>query len=75
VRFLHEAAVMGGAPVFSLLREALPAARRLSFRGLLNSTTNLMLTAMEQGAANRRMRVGQQRGPPLRRCGRARLRV
>ncbi len=51
VRFLHEAAVMGGAPIFSLFREALPAAKLLSFRGILNSTTNLMLTAMEQGAS------------------------
>ncbi|MCC7361915.1 MAG: homoserine dehydrogenase [Anaerolineales bacterium] len=50
VRFLHEAAVMGGAPIFSLFREALPAARLLSFRGILNSTTNLMLTEMEHGA-------------------------
>jgi homoserine dehydrogenase len=50
VRFLHEAAVMGGAPIFSLFREALPAANLRRFRGILNSTTNLMLTAMEQGA-------------------------
>ena len=40
VRFLHEAAVMGGAPNFSLFREALPAARLKRFRGILNSTTN-----------------------------------
>jgi homoserine dehydrogenase len=51
VRFLHEAAVMGGAPIFSLFREALPAAKLLRFRGILNSTTNLMLTEMEQGAS------------------------
>lgn len=51
VRFLHEAAVMGGAPIFSLFREALPAARLLRFRGILNSTTNLMLTEMEHGAS------------------------
>ena len=51
VRFLHEAAVMGGAPIFSLFREALPAARLLRFRGILNSTTNLMITAMEQGSS------------------------
>jgi homoserine dehydrogenase len=51
VRFLHEAAVMGGAPIFSLFREALPAARLMRFRGILNSTTNLMLTEMEQGAS------------------------
>jgi homoserine dehydrogenase len=49
VRFLFEAAVMGGAPVFSLFREALPAARLMRFRGILNSTTNLILTEMENG--------------------------
>jgi homoserine dehydrogenase len=49
VRFLFEAAVMGGAPIFSLFREALPAARLERFRGILNSTTNLILTEMEHG--------------------------
>ena len=49
-RFLHEAAVMGGAPIFSLFREALPAAKLTRFRGILNSTTNLMITEMEHGA-------------------------
>ncbi len=48
-RFLFEATVMGGAPIFSLFREALPGARLLRFRGLLNSTTNLILTEMERG--------------------------
>jgi homoserine dehydrogenase len=50
VCFLHEAAVMGGAPIFSLFREALPAAKLTRFRGILNSTTNLILTEMEHGA-------------------------
>lgn len=50
-RFLFEAAVMGGAPIFSLFREALPAAKLMRFRGILNSTTNLMLTEMEHGAS------------------------
>jgi len=50
-RFLHEAAVMGGAPIFSLFREALPAAKLTRFRGILNSTTNLMITEMEHGAS------------------------
>jgi homoserine dehydrogenase len=40
---------MDGAPIFSLFREALPAARLLGFRGVLNSTTNLILTLMEKG--------------------------
>lgn len=47
--FYFESAVMDGAPVFSLWREALPGARLLSFRGILNSTTNLILTRMEEG--------------------------
>jgi homoserine dehydrogenase len=47
--FYFESTVMDGAPVFSLWREALPAAKLLSFRGILNSTTNLILTRMEEG--------------------------
>ncbi|MCK5634839.1 MAG: homoserine dehydrogenase, partial [Anaerolineales bacterium] len=47
--FFFESTVMDGAPVFSLWREALPAAELQSFRGILNSTTNLILTLMEQG--------------------------
>jgi homoserine dehydrogenase len=47
--FLFEATVLGGTPVFSLFREALPAARLLCFRGLLNSTTSLILSRMEHG--------------------------
>jgi homoserine dehydrogenase len=49
VRFLHKAAVMGGAPIFSLFREALPAAKLIRFRSILNSITNLILTEMEEG--------------------------
>lgn len=48
--FLHEATVMDGAPVFSLWR-ALPGAELRAFRGVLNSTTNLMLSHMETGAS------------------------
>ena len=48
-KFRFEAAVMDGAPVFSLWRESLPVARLESFRGILNSTTNLILSLMEQG--------------------------
>jgi homoserine dehydrogenase len=48
-RFLFEAAVMDGTPVFSLQREALPAARILGFRAILNSTTNYLLARMEKG--------------------------
>jgi homoserine dehydrogenase len=48
-RFLFESTVMDGAPIFSLFREALPAANLLRFRGILNSTTNFILSEMEAG--------------------------
>lgn len=48
-RFLFESTVMDGAPIFSLWRDALPGSRLNSFRGILNSTTNMMLTLMEDG--------------------------
>ena len=49
VRFLHESTVMDGAPIFSLFREAIPASNLLSFKGILNSTTNLILSRLERG--------------------------
>jgi homoserine dehydrogenase len=48
-KFLFESTVMDGAPIFSLFRESLPAARLKAFRGILNSTTNLILGRMEKG--------------------------
>lgn len=48
-RFLFEACVMGGTPIFSLFRETLPATQLLRFRGILNSTTSLILSEMENG--------------------------
>ena len=48
-RFLFEGAVMDGIPIFNLVRETLPALRVTGFRGVVNSTTNFMLTAMEHG--------------------------
>lgn len=47
--FLFESAVMDGAPVFSLARCGLPAAEITGFRGILNSTTNFILSQMEEG--------------------------
>jgi len=49
VSFLFESAVMDGAPVFSIARSGLPGARVTSFSGILNSTTNLILSRMEEG--------------------------
>jgi homoserine dehydrogenase len=47
--FLCEGAVMDGVPVFNLVRETMPAVEVLSFRGVVNSTTNHILTALEDG--------------------------
>lgn len=48
-RFLFESAVMDGVPIFSLFREAMPAVEVRGFRGVLNSTTNVILEGMESG--------------------------
>jgi len=48
-KFYFESTVMDGAPIFSLFRETLPAANLIGFRGILNSTTNLILSRMETG--------------------------
>ncbi|HEV3468206.1 MAG TPA: hypothetical protein VG148_02720 [Pyrinomonadaceae bacterium] len=47
-RFLFEATV-ADCPVFSLFRGSLPAARLLSFSGVVNSTTSLILEEIEAG--------------------------
>jgi homoserine dehydrogenase len=47
--FLHEGTVMDGTPVFNLAARCLPGCRILGFRGTLNSTTNLVLSRMEEG--------------------------
>ena len=49
VSFLFEGAVMDGVPVFNLVRETMPGVSIRGFRGVVNSTTNYILTGMEQG--------------------------
>jgi len=49
VSFLFEGAVMDGIPIFNLVRETLPALQITGFRGVINSTTNHILTALENG--------------------------
>ena len=48
-RFLFESTVMDGIPIFSLFQENLPVIHLQGFRGILNSTTNVILSAMEEG--------------------------
>ncbi len=50
-RFLFEGAVMDGIPIFNLVRDTLPAVRISGFSGVVNSTTNFIITAMEGGQA------------------------
>ena len=47
-RFLFESTVMDGVPVFSLF-DQLPTIHLQGFHGILNSTTNVILSEMEQG--------------------------
>jgi homoserine dehydrogenase len=46
---LHEGTVMDGTPVFNLIRETLIGCEIKSFKGILNSTTNYILTEMAAG--------------------------
>jgi homoserine dehydrogenase len=48
-KLLFESTVMDGTPIFSLFPFALPAVEIRGFRGILNSTTNMMLTEIEKG--------------------------
>jgi homoserine dehydrogenase len=48
-QFLFESTVMDGIPIFSLFRNTLPAIEVQGFKGILNSTTNVILTGMERG--------------------------
>lgn len=48
-KLLFESTVMDGTPIFSMFPHCLPAVELRSFRGILNSTTNVVLTEMESG--------------------------
>lgn len=48
-KFRFESAVLGGAPIFSVMREAFPLAEIAAFKGILNATTNVILSRMENG--------------------------
>jgi homoserine dehydrogenase len=49
LRFMFESAVLDSAPVFSLFRETLPAAKLRGFSGVFSSTTNVIIETMEAG--------------------------
>lgn len=47
--FLYESTVMDGVPIFSMFGLGLPAMEVRGFAGVLNSTTNVVLTEIERG--------------------------
>ncbi len=49
VLFRFESAVMDGAPVFNIWRNGMPGVKVLGFSGTLNSTSKVVIQAMEQG--------------------------
>lgn len=48
-QFLFEGTVMSGTPLLNLIRETLAGAAIREIRGILNGTTNYILTRMEEG--------------------------
>jgi homoserine dehydrogenase len=49
VRFLYEGTVMAGTPLLNLIRETLAGSSISEMQGILNGTTNYILTQMEAG--------------------------
>ena len=49
LQFLYETTVMDGTPIFNFVKYTLPGCKVVSFRGILNSTTNFVLEEMENG--------------------------
>ncbi len=48
-KLLFETAVMGGAPIFKIVRECFKMCRITEIKGILNSTTNYILQGLKQG--------------------------
>jgi homoserine dehydrogenase len=49
VKFLYEGTVMAGTPLLNLIRETLAGSAIFEMKGILNGTTNYILTQMEAG--------------------------
>jgi homoserine dehydrogenase len=63
VTFRFEGTVMDGTPIFNLAELCLPGTSVLRFSGVLNSTTNLILTGMQSGRSfEESLAEAQQRG-------------
>lgn len=63
VKFLHEATVLDGTPVFNLAKSGLKGCTIRGVSGVLNSTTNFVLSRMEQGESlEASVKVAQKEG-------------
>jgi homoserine dehydrogenase len=63
VRFLFESAVMDGAPVFNLQRQALRGCRVTGISGILNTTTNFVISRLEKGESmDSAIKIAQELG-------------
>jgi homoserine dehydrogenase len=63
VSFLYEGTVMDGAPIFNLAHRCLAGNTIDRIEGILNSTTNVILTAMENGMSlEQGLTLAQQEG-------------
>jgi homoserine dehydrogenase len=51
VKFLYEGTVMSGTPLLNLIRETLAGCSISEIKGILNGTTNYILSQMEEGYA------------------------
>lgn len=60
VRFLYESIVMDGAPIFNLAFKTLRGCKIEGLSGILNSTTNYMLSRMELGESLESAILGAQ---------------
>jgi len=49
VKFLYEGSVISGTPLLNLIRETLAGSNITEIKGILNGTTNYILTKMEEG--------------------------
>ncbi len=62
-QLLYESTVMDGAPLFNLHRNSLRGCKVLGVEGILNSTSNFVLTRMEEGkTAAEAIRQAQEAG-------------
>ncbi|HEX4773437.1 MAG TPA: hypothetical protein VH351_21580 [Bryobacteraceae bacterium] len=63
VKFRFESTVMDGAPVFNEVRNNLPGAEILGFTGVLNSTSKVVVEAMQRGLSMEEgVRAAQEKG-------------